>query len=72
MGYFFFFRNMGLSVSACLHKLLGTSNAYCTISIYLSDNGYPHDGRADKNPYPHERRADKDSYPPTAIICALS
>ena len=27
------------------------------------DNGYPHDGRADKNPYPHDRRADKDSYP---------
>ena len=26
-------------------------------------NGYPHDGRADKNPYPHDRRADKDSYP---------
>ena len=24
------------------------------------DNGYPHDGRADKN---HDRRADKDSYP---------
>ena len=30
----------------------------------LKDNGYPHDGRADKNPgYPHDRRADKDSYP---------
>ena len=28
-----------------------------------NDNGYPHDGRADKNPYPHDRRADKDSYP---------
>ena len=27
------------------------------------DNGYPHDGRADKNPYRHDRRADKDSYP---------
>ena len=27
------------------------------------DNGYPHDGRADKNPYPHDRRSDKDSYP---------
>ena len=27
------------------------------------DNGYPHDGRADKDPYPHDRRADKDSYP---------
>ena len=27
------------------------------------DNGYPQDGRADKNPYPHDRRADKDSYP---------
>ena len=43
------------------------------MTIYLSncqfqmsgalDNGYPHDGRADKNPYPHHRRADKDSYP---------
>ena len=29
----------------------------------FKDNGYPHDGRADKNPYPHDRRADKDSYP---------
>ena len=28
-----------------------------------NDNGYPNDGRADKNPYPHDRRADKDSYP---------
>ena len=28
-----------------------------------NDNGYPHDGRADKDPYPHDRRADKDSYP---------
>ena len=27
------------------------------------DNGYLHDGRADKNPYLHDRRADKDSYP---------
>ena len=27
------------------------------------DNGYPHDGRADKDPYPHDRRADNDSYP---------
>ena len=23
-----------------------------------SDNGYPHDGRADKDPYPHDRRAE--------------
>ena len=30
---------------------------------YQKDNGYPHDGRADKDPYPHDRRADKDSYP---------
>ena len=29
----------------------------------IMDNGYPHDGRADKNPYPHDRGADKDSYP---------
>ena len=28
-----------------------------------SNNGYPHDGRADKDPYPHDRRADNDSYP---------
>ena len=27
------------------------------------DNGYPHDGRANKDPYPHDRRADKDPYP---------
>ena len=32
-------------------------------AIKIKDNGYPHDGRADKNPYPHDRRADKDSYP---------
>ena len=31
-------------------------------SVYI-DNGYPHDGCADKNPYPHDRRADKDFYP---------
>ena len=34
-----------------------------TKSHILYDNGYPHDGRADKNPYPHDRRADKVSYP---------
>ena len=28
---------------------------------FRKDNGYPHDGRADKNPYLHDRRADKDS-----------
>ena len=32
-------------------------------NIVFIDNGYPHDGRADKDPYPHDRRADKDSYP---------
>ena len=32
----------------------------CTL---YQDNGYPHDGRADKDPYPHDRHADKDSYP---------
>ena len=31
--------------------------------VFDFGNGYPHDGRADKNPYPHDRRADKDSYP---------
>ena len=29
----------------------------------VSDTGYPHDGRADKDSYPHDGRADKDSYP---------
>ena len=29
----------------------------------FADNGYPHDGRADKDPYPHDGRADKDPYP---------
>ena len=38
---------------ACDHNTIQKSN----------DNGYPHDGRADKDPYPHDRRADKDSYP---------
>ena len=33
------------------------------VKIIRKDNGYPHDGRADKDPYPHDRRADKDSYP---------
>ena len=33
-----------------------------SVTVIL-DNGYPHDGRADKNPYPHDHRADKDSYP---------
>ena len=37
-----------------------------------ADNGYPHDGRANKNPYQHDRRADKDSYPHDSIISALS
>ena len=32
-------------------------------AVNWKDNGYPHDGRADKNPYPHDRRANKDSYP---------
>ena len=30
---------------------------------YYEENGYPHDGRADKDHYPHDRHADKDSYP---------
>ena len=35
-----------------------------TIRLSINhDNGYPHDGGADKNPYPHDLRADKDSYP---------
>ena len=29
----------------------------------MTDTGYPHDGRADKDSYPHDGRADKDSYP---------
>ena len=33
------------------------------VLLLKTDNGYPHDGRADKDPYPHDRRADKDSYP---------
>ena len=32
------------------------------VLAFGKDNGYPHDGRADKDPYPHDRRADKDSY----------
>ena len=41
--------------------LLGHLVPIANTNIY--DNGYPHNGRADKNPYPHDRRADKDSYP---------
>ena len=37
-------------------------NQVLGVSLFF-DNGYPHDGRANKNPYPHDRRADKDSYP---------
>ena len=33
------------------------------------DNGYPHDGCADKDPYPHDRRADNDSYPHDSNTC---
>ena len=47
-----------------------TGSAVITLTLYLYlpiyalyGNGYPHDGRADKNPYPHDRRVDKDSYP---------
>ena len=29
----------------------------------ITDSGYPHGGRANKNPYSHDRCADKDSYP---------
>ena len=38
---------------------------YCskTFTHANIDNGYPHDGHADKNPYLHDRCADKDSYP---------
>ena len=39
------------------------SSCYLHIFNVISDNGYPHDDRADKNPYLHNRRADKDSYP---------
>ena len=42
-----------------LHRL--DINDY--LSTFFFDNGYPHDGRADKDPYPHDRRADKDFYP---------
>ena len=43
--------------SMTIRNLLRPKNA----ELFLSDSGYPHDGRADKNPYPHDRRADKDS-----------
>ena len=41
-----------------------TDNPECRNSIghFFDDNGYPHDGHADKNAYRHDRRADKDSY----------
>ena len=32
------------------------------LNLPISDTGYPHDGRADKDSYPHDGRADKD-YP---------
>ena len=50
------------SGSIKLTRFLDTFLAHSTCSVY-DDNGYPHDGRADKDPYPHDRRADKDSYP---------
>ena len=33
------------------------------ILYFWKDNGYPHDGRADKDSYRHDRHAYKDSYP---------
>ena len=42
--------------------IIPSENIECP-SVYLSDSGYPHDGRADKNPYPHDCRANKDSNP---------
>ena len=44
-------------------SVLLKSCVYIGIFLLRIDNGYPHDGRADKDPYPHDRRADKDSYP---------
>ena len=45
----------------CLNPVKRTFGLFT--SFIQLDNGYPHDGHADKNPYPHDRRADKDSYP---------
>ena len=61
------------NVCICLHNVHYRNLYMTSLVIALSkrmfvlekpkDNGYLHDGRADKNPYPHDRRADKDSYP---------
>ena len=48
----------------CAYKVMRFWGSFCTtVFTIFKDNGYPHDGRADKNPYPHDRRANKDSYP---------
>ena len=46
--------------SCLLYSSIWFINIWCN---FTCDNGYPHDGRADKDPYPHDHRADKDSYP---------
>ena len=61
------FRNFRVfRVLVIVYNRFRESHNFLRERIYLrdqNDNGYPHDGRADKNPYPHDRRADKDSYP---------
>ena len=38
----------------------------------MTTDGYPHDGRADKDSYPHDGRADKNSYPHDGRHCLCS
>ena len=46
-----------------MSQTIHTYSSFFFQLVIFAHNGYPHDGRADKNPYPHDRRADKDSYP---------
>ena len=48
-------------INIFLDKKLWFIVPFCV--VFIEDNGYPHDGHADKDPYPHDGRANKDPYP---------
>ena len=54
---------MIVRVILVLQMALKGKFSYTILNNKRIDNGYPHDGRVNKNPYLHDSRADKDSYP---------
>ena len=58
-----FVTTFGPEASDVLHQSLRRINSIGRKKVCKNDDGYPHNGRADKNPYPHDRHADKDYYP---------